>query len=402
MKSLKTFQKEVKRLVKAMNGIKATKSKSFFKLTNPEDALKESLSKVDQMFESDFIQTAQLTPEITLDLLSLWANSNEFILRLPHHTYTLDVFKLIHRIINIKQIQPIALADFPAPDEMDPTTEKILEIYFNNTCKTTLFLLFALNGSSSIRNIVEQNKKRYSPPIGAIPKVEHTKTLSFYRSVEGLNSEYTDIVAKILVEFTMRIPGMYELILEKVDTFGSTSPRKSVEILREEVKMEFPSFRKWESFGNFVSSKNSRSKSFGESIYCVEQYWLLHFEARSEFAIRYYKYWAEYAQKDCPKDAIETYPGFSIFKKELTQLFVQDKATSLSIGNTLAAFGILEEDGIHAILNFRFKDQKSRKEETEKIVDVYKGIFSYLKEKGISTANYNDLPLLDEYNKLSA
>ncbi|ELP86949.1 hypothetical protein EIN_316280, partial [Entamoeba invadens IP1] len=121
----KTVQKSSKKLTKTLNEIKGGKSK-LFTLSNPEDGLETQLKKFHQVLETES-KASEFSLETIQTVVDLWSSAIDFVLRNPQHQFLNGVLNLILKLFELPQIQPMVLADFPAPDEVDANTEKVLD-----------------------------------------------------------------------------------------------------------------------------------------------------------------------------------------------------------------------------------------------------------------------------------
>ncbi|EDR21581.1 hypothetical protein EDI_284990 [Entamoeba dispar SAW760] len=301
---LKKLQRNCKKFEKALGECKVERSHSSSNIKGL-DKVEHYLKKFNQLMLEQNNSEITFSCELINEIISLWASIVEYLIRLPKNNLMPELFIVIVRIMNINQIQPLTLADFPAPDEVPQQTEKLLDAYYNALAKTALYLLLSLNISDEITQYEKKDKN----------------TFQFSTTIKPLPADYYEEAARLFVLISIRIPDLYEGILETLNYLnGGKIGEKGGIILTEELKENYPLFKKWESYSNYISSKSSHAEKLNNAISSMDNKWLIHFEARSGFAVEYIRCWGEYIRKEIISN-IKEYPGYLLFSNELMNIF---------------------------------------------------------------------------------
>ncbi|BFU25433.1 hypothetical protein EHI8A_053880 [Entamoeba histolytica HM-1:IMSS-B] len=318
---LKKLQRNCKKFEKALGECKVERSHSNSSIKGL-DKVEHYLKKFNQLMPEQNSNEITFSYELINEIISLWASIVEYLIRLPKNSVMPELFIVIVKIMNINQIQPLTLADFPAPDEISPQTEKLLDAYYNALAKTTLYLLLSLNISDEITQYEKKDKKvKTGSLIPPSKKKKKLSTFQFSTTIKALPIDYYEEAARLFVLISIRIPDLYESILETLNYLnGGKIGEKGGVILTEELKENYPIFKKWESYSNYISSKSSHAEKLSNAISSMDNKWLIHFEARSGFAVEYIRCWGEYIRKEIISN-IKEYPGYLLFSNELMNIF---------------------------------------------------------------------------------
>ncbi|KAL7720372.1 THO complex subunitTHOC2 C-terminal domain-containing protein [Entamoeba marina] len=347
-RDLKSFTKlllrNCKKLQRSLADTKSDKSHSLFFIQKSSDKVTHYLDKIHELLPSSFLLNDELSLpfEVLYAFLSLWETINDFIVRMQKHPLVLDCFTLLVKLIQIPQYQPLHLADFPAPDELSSQTEQLLNLYYTNLVKTALFIISALN-------------------CALLPSLRKKKitTYQFSYSIKALNTDLHEEIARIFVLISHRLPELYELIFETLMFISNEKvDERSIVVLTDEVKMNYPSFYKWESYSNYVTSSNSTSGKLYTALKSISNSWCIHFEIRSGFAFRYFRCWAEFIKSILRTDYNE-YPGYTLICDELLMYSNHVSNAAISpiyvVAQAYASFCILD-----MTLYSRFLENKTK------------------------------------------
>ncbi|ELP84534.1 hypothetical protein EIN_170590 [Entamoeba invadens IP1] len=313
---LKALVRNSKKLQKALSDARAERTHSGV-IVKGADKVDHYLTKFTTLMPDEYFDSIPFTNDVSTELLNTWNCAIEHLIKMPQHNVTPSIYFLMCKLIQIKQIQPMALADFPAPDEVAPQVEKLLELYYSCLAKTALYFILALNDADEI----EEYEKKEKKPNTLVPprKKKKLSTFQFSSTVKPINPDYYDDAAHAFVLISQRVPDIYEGILETVNYLsGAKIGEKGCVVLTEEVKENFQMFKKWESVEKYISGKSPNCEKLCQAIDTMDMKWLVHFQCRGRFAIQYIKAWIEYIVKN-EKD-VKNYPGYSIFYNEINSI----------------------------------------------------------------------------------
>ncbi|ELP86948.1 hypothetical protein EIN_316170, partial [Entamoeba invadens IP1] len=182
-------------------------------------------------------------------------------------------------------------------------------------------------------------------------------------------------------------------ILQRVDLcLNQDVTKKDGRIISDEVLLDFPSLKKWDSYINFIAGKHTHTKQLYETIQYVELNWLIHFELHTPFVLSYYKYWTELV----PKDDVPKFPGFELFKMDIFRLvsikLKEEAPLTQEMAAVLVCFGVLHKDTLQAFLE-KMKEKEDILGDTGKksLFGFYHLIFDELKSRKIIPTKYLDL-----------
>ncbi|KAL7715001.1 THO complex subunitTHOC2 C-terminal domain-containing protein [Entamoeba marina] len=325
-RDLKSFTKlllrNCKKLQRSLADTKSDKSHSLFSIQKSSDKVTHYLDKIHELLPPQFLLNDELSLpfEVLYAFLGLWETINDFVVRMQKHPLVLDCFTLLVKLIQIPQYQPLHLADFPAPDELSSQTKQLLNLYYTNLVKTALFIISTLNCSDELQDFEKKQKTKTKPTKKALlPSLRKKSfvTYQFSHTIKALSTDLYEEIARVFVLISHRLPELYELIFETLMFISNEKvDERSIVVLTDEVKMNYPSFYKWESYSNYVTSSNSTSGKLYTALKSISNSWCIHFEIRSSFAFNYYRYWAEFIKSILRTDYNE-YPGYTLIYNEL-------------------------------------------------------------------------------------
>ncbi|ELP93174.1 hypothetical protein EIN_054590 [Entamoeba invadens IP1] len=320
------------------------------------DKVEHYLTKITEVMSDNTVITQDFSPELIVEFLDCWDAILEHVIRMPQHKLIPNLYILMCQIVEIKQLQPMSLADFPAPDEVSPQIEKLLVFYYNNLSKTALYCLLALSSAEEVETAEKREKK--STSLAASPAKK--RTFEFQTKVRPFAEDFYEEAARVFVLVSIKITSLYEKVLQTVRfvTAGKVLDKEEKEeILSEEMKENFPVFKKWESYEKFITGKNKQCLKYFTALSEFESSWLVHFEYRGRFEMQYMRCWIEHVTLFA-KDDIKEFPGYKIFHNEILALteFPSDMfSPSFVCAEAFGAFSLVDENVYTTVIEKKSK-----------------------------------------------
>ena len=346
MSEKKIPYKEITRNLK-----KFSRSLDECKRERPHDTLKgidkvhHYITKIEHLMPIGIFGTSPIPNETMIELINLWDSCVEFLIKIPSSDCVYNITNMIYQIITLEQLLPINLVEFPAPDDVSSSLKKILDSYYTTMTKTILYIIYGIEGDEFV---VEYSKRTHKTRPQIPSKKKKLSSFQFSSSIRQIHRDIYDEIAKIFVVLTIRFNNIYEEILETINMLNKNKfSDKNGIVLTEELKQNYSCFNQWESFGKFVCSKNQKLERLGQAINGIDQKWLLHFDCRSQFAMYYLRFWAEYVHSTI-KFEPTAFPGYDLFVNELYTIGQLDFAKMNDVqhiyGQAVGAFGVIDEN----------------------------------------------------------